>query len=292
MHFNLHNLLRCFRRKQKYHELLKIKFQRTVQEHWPKDPFCLEYLICESWEPKTENGLQVRKYTYIVFVDNELDIDWITAEDSSVKNIEQISLATALESIPHKHLPRCQIIAFKNLIGNAIVSFFEDHPENAKKLMIDAKQYVNDRNIECSRRWALEIATFFVLLLIIIGGIFSAFEYSTLSENPSYFWILSCFWAFVGSYLSIVRKVGSEKLNSSSGFRMHFLQVSTRMLSGGLLGIIAFFILKSALLCPPVFDAFKDTSFGFSLFGFIAGFFEQFIPNIITSVQNGEQYDE
>jgi len=229
-----------------------------------------------------------RQYTYIVFVDDNLNIDWITADNSLDEYSEQIYKATVLESMPNKHLPREQIIAFKSLIGEAIVAFLEGHPAEASQLIVEAQQYINSRIIECSRKWTLEIALALILPLIAVGLIM---VYSNVDfiKSQGNFWILSCFWGIIGTFLSIVQRVGKETLDSAAGRWLHFLKVSTQLLTGGLLGIVAYFILNSSGICPPLFRTFSESNIGFCLFGFIAGFFEQFVPNIITSLQTKEQ---
>ena len=64
------------------------------------------------------------------------------------------------------------------------------------------------------------------------------------------------------------------------------------MLAGAVLGVVAYFLLSIPFLCPPFFQDLKNYVSGFCLFGFIAGFVEQFIPNIITVLQKKEKKDE
>ena len=265
------------------------KMQHTVQEHWPDDPIDLENLIRESWVLAEDK--KTRIYKYVVFIDKKLNIDWLTADDSFDKYSSQICQAQALESIPHKHLPRKQILAFKNLIGEAIVAFLEKDSQGAQELIAKAKQYVFDKTFECSCKWLLSFATI-IITPILLTGIAVWYSNPTFCCEQRNLWLISCFWSTIGTYLSIIRKVGKQPLDSSAGYFLHFLRVSTQMLAGAVLGVVAYFLLSIPFLCPPFFQDLKNYASGFCLFGFIAGFVEQFIPNIITVLQKKEEKNE
>ena len=279
MHFNLIN-------KRKKQLANNDGIQKAVQEHWPDDPIDLEYLVREKW---IVDDTKKRLYKYIVFVNKNLDIDWITSDNSYDRYSSQICQASALESIPHNHLPEKQIIAFKMLIGEAVVSFLEGNESEATKNIENAKQYVADRLVECSRKWILTIATC-IVVLICIADIVVLYSFPSFLYRPQNVWICSCYWSIIGTYLSIVRRAGKNTFDSSAGLYLHFLRVSTQMLSGAFLGIVSFLILKTPYLCPPFFQTLNESITGFCLFAFLAGFAERFIPNIITSLQKkGEQ---
>lgn len=279
----------CWFKRKNEQKSLRDKTQKAVQEHWPNDPIDLEYLVRESWDVADDH--KTRVYKYVVFVDKELNIDWLTADNSFDNLNSQICKAHALESIPHKHLPKDQIISFKKLIGEAIVAFFENNCAEAEELIKRAKQYVTDRTVECSRGWLLSIATT-MILPVLISGIVIWFWTPSFVCTPKNAWVASCFWSICGTYLSIIRNVGKHYFDSSAGFHLHFLRVATQLLAGAILGFVAYLILKSPFFCPPCFQNFKDSNIGFCLFGFLAGFVEQFIPNIITSIQRKGEGNE
>ena len=136
-------------RQEKEQQALK-DLQKAIRDHWPNDPIDLECLVRENWD-ESEDG-KSRIYKYIVFVDKNLKIDWITADNSLDQYSSQVSRASVLESIPHDYLPKKQIIEFKKLIGEAIVSFFNGNSQEAENNINRARQYVMDRIIECSRK--------------------------------------------------------------------------------------------------------------------------------------------
>ena len=103
--------------------------QKAVQEHWPDDPIDLEYLVREKW---IVDDTKKRLYKYIVFVNKNLDIDWITSDNSYDRYSSQICQASTLESIPHKHLPERQIIAFKMVLRRFLTRETEGNRDNTK----------------------------------------------------------------------------------------------------------------------------------------------------------------
>lgn len=274
-----------FGNQERKDELHRLKLQRSIQRHWPGDPISLELLVRESWESLSDTDPLQRKYEYIVFVNSELNIDWITGSQKYDQFAANICHATALESIPHKHLNKSQILAFKNLIGEAIVAYLENNKQEAEALIAEARQYINDRIAECSRKWILEFSSLLIFPLCIVGFMVTYWD-CTFWSNDKNLWFGACFWGGIGSYLSIIRNAGKENLDSAAGAWLHFLQIVSKIISGGLFGIISYFILKNSSLCPPMFDSLNESYLGYNLFGFIAGFLEYFIPNIVaTQVQ-------
>src|ERR1035437_7984597 len=117
--------------------------------------------IHENWEakaPTTQPGENHQPDNFIVFIDPELDIDWINDGTSTQAQIQCMSLAESVGARRCSHLPREQVLEFKRLIGQAIVNGICGDAKQSCSLTETAAQFLKDRTIERSRAWTLASA--------------------------------------------------------------------------------------------------------------------------------------
>src|SRR5579871_728488 len=92
----------------------------TLKQHWPNDPIQLYELVYEHWEPKPPNAATATATPtghFVVFIDIEIDVDWIYDGHLESKSAECVSRAEAIGARRCQHLPREQVLEFKRLIG-------------------------------------------------------------------------------------------------------------------------------------------------------------------------------
>lgn len=251
--------------------------EKEVQQHWKGHQIRLMELICDCWrEPPTDGHTLLDKYNYVVFIDIEGDLDWISNDDYSRSKVPSevftlIAKIMDVEAIPCKHLGKNEWMAFKRMLGAAIVSAFEGGRDEAESLMAQAKAYIEQRIPERSRLWTLWSVTIGVTFY----GLIFYFLRNTIFIVPFVFGLL-------GAYVSIVRHASIRNVDSSAGKMLHVTEALVRLLIGAILGKIGVLFCNS-LLAPEFAQKFCVSDAGIRVIAFASGLFDAFIPAMIST---------
>lgn len=257
-------------------EKARRELNQTLSKNWPRQPIQVYELIGESREaPPSDTD-------FLVFIDDSLDIDWITEKNLSEKASECISSAESIAAKRCKHLPKEQVLEFRRMIGQAIVSGIRGNEKQSARLTSEASQFLKDRTIERSRTWTLSSAHGLCLILI---GLFALLirapiTKDQLMELPLAAW-LTLLGGISGAYLSVIQKAGSGEWDAASGHKIHMLEVGTKFMAGAIFGIIAYALSQSAH-APASFKSITPDSYSLFLFGFSAGLFERTVPKMVS----------
>lgn len=251
--------------------------EKEVQQHWKDHQIRLMELICDCWrEPPTDSHALLDKYNYVVFIDIEGDLDWICNDDHTENKVQpevftMIARIMDVEAIPCKHLGKNEWMAFKRMLGTAIVSAFEGGRDEAESLMAQAKAYIEQRIPERSRLWTLWSAT----IGTIVAGVISYFLRDLTFVAPLIFGVF-------GAYVSIVRHASIRNVDSSAGKMLHVTEAGVRLLIGAILGKIGVLFCNS-LLAPEFAQKFCVSDAGIRVIAFASGLFDAFIPAMIST---------
>lgn len=267
-------------------ESVRKELNASLQQHWPDNPIQVHELIVESWEAHQQNG-QATGATdtrnFIVFIDAELDVDWINDGTLTGKAAECVSFADSIGARRCQHLPREQVLELKRVIGLAIVNGIQGDEEQSWKLAMQAADFLKDRTVERSRVWTLASAHW----LLFIFAMATAFlfglpdAHSLFLEMPSGLWLAAA-GGLLGAYLSLIQKAGIGEWDAASGHSIHVLEVFTKLIAGAFFGITAFAISQSAH-APLSIKSLIPDSYSIFLFGLAAGLFERMIPKMVSS---------
>ncbi len=251
--------------------------EKEVQQHWKDHQIRLMELICDCWrEPPTDSHTLLDKYNYVVFIDIEGDLDWICNDDHAENKVQPevftlIARIMDVEAIPCKHLGKNEWMAFKRMLGTAIVSAFEGGRDEAESLMAQAKAYIEQRIPERSRLWTLWSAT----IGTIVAGVISYFLRDLTFVAPLIFGVF-------GAYVSIVRHASIRNVDSSAGKMLHVTEAVVRLLIGAILGKIGVLFCNS-LLAPEFAQKICVSDAGIRVIAFASGLFDAFIPAMIST---------
>lgn len=265
-------------------EILEIEERRQrltawLRIHWQDDTIDAYELIREDWEdPKGDPSAKERNL--LVYIDPELDVDWI----AEVPNEAQASIAL-VESVGArkcKHLARDHVLHFRRLLGQAIVNAAKGEYPMACELAQQAERFLEDRTVELSRRWTLCFAHGLVLALSAV----LAFVISMTCRGEIQL-VLGGIWiavqgGLVGAYLSILRKTGQGRWDSSAGLWTHLVEVLTKLSAGAVFGGIVFAVTRS-VHAPPSLRSLVPDACSLFVFGIAAGWAERLVPKIISA---------
>lgn len=271
----------------------KTEIEESIKKKWPDHVLSIEEVIYYSFEREVDElNVSLNNGNTLIFIDKELDIDWITNKSLSPDAHDNISSVMTIETYPHKHLSKSEIIAFKRILGYALLSAIEGSKEQLELQKKKAEIYISKRIVEKSRSWTLTTCLFVVIPILII--LFLNIEtINDIELKIKEIFLLTMIFGIFGSFLSIVQRTGSKDLDSSSGIYIHIVGSIVKLLAGGLFGVISYF-LGNSNISPVALQTLLTTSYGFISLAFAAGFSERLIPEIIsgynkkTEGKNGE----
>lgn len=226
---------------------------------------------------------------FLIFVDNELDIDWCTEDelDDLIKSDKFNSIRsqiTTLEAMECHHNDDIKI-AFKRILGESLACACQGHFEAAQKALNNASEYLNKKNAEITRRWILEGSSWYALVAIIIILVLSFFY----PNIPTGFY-KKCFWFFlalpfgvIGAFLSIRLRIGTSFTDCASGKSSHIAEARGRIFSGALSALLVALAVYSGFALPDAIPA-SDKHYFMMLASCAAGFSERWAPAILEQI--------
>lgn len=235
-----------------------------------------EYLIRYSYDENkpVKNG-------YVVFIDEQTDIDFIDFTDRKDEEEKKFNSHVALlqraEASPCKHLPKTQQLEFKIKLATGYVNIISGVYEGIEEIISDALDYLKKRNREHSRLLFLDNGLPAAILAAIAGLILYFCEY----RNP---WIYGILFGILGAFVSIWTRYGEIKFTGHSRTRLHVWECYSRILIGTIFAVIAMIAIQCGLILPEL--APQEKIYSFIIAAFIASFSERFIPSIVERITN------
>ncbi|MBU0508777.1 hypothetical protein KKH27_08075 [bacterium] len=248
----------------------------TLKERWPDCD--IRHLVYEDMD------------LFVVFVDSELDVDWETTskwDERQPTNMQELNAiindAATVECTPCEHLRENIRLKFKRLVGEAIARSLSHDYDNAKRMLIAAKDFIDARIREKSRAWYLEASVVIAGSECLVGAILWLLreQVSGLVGNNMISLLLSAVAGGCGALLSIILRIGKFELDSASGKGLHNLEAGSRIVAGNLSAILVYFGIKSGLILPSLANV-PELIWGLLLLAFIAGSSERLAPSIIA----------
>jgi hypothetical protein len=255
--------------------------KRSYEKNWP-EVTTLRHLITSTDD-------------YIVFIDTDIDIDWITKESGDSEDIlsarhnEIMNEAALLEATPCDGLPENVRMQFKRLIGEGLVRNFENDYDSASKMLQSARSYIVARGEETSRLWYLSASFIATLPFIGCGSIVWVCRdgFAKLFGGMALSITMAAVMGATGALLSVIARTGALKFDCSSGSRLHYLEGASRICAGALSGVVVGLAIISGIFLAPLTHGEKSHGI-MMLAAFAAGAVERLATSIISSVGAGK----
>lgn len=239
-----------------------------------------QYLIYYTMDEDAKTG-------YIVFIDNENDLDYIDKRDKSTWNPAEIqSFQRCLgklqqaEASPTLNLSHKQILAFKQILGRGYLQILEKDFSELDTVIKDALQYLRQRNIEAARELFLTCAGTIALVAAIAGLIL----YFTGNRNV---WLYGILFGILGAFVSIWTRYGKEEMTGLASRSLHYMESISRLFVGAIAAVIIMFAIRSGLMLA--IGESSNLFFLYCVFGFAAGFSERLLPSLIERIIKNEK---
>jgi len=235
------------------------------------------YDIQEEW-----GDVDGKKSGYIVYIDKDLDIDWVdyredkmSPEEKSQRN-EWIAKLNAVQHIPCTYLSWRDCFGFKKLLATGYVLALLNRFDEIDVILKESKIFVEQRNREAARRMYLTLSGLVAMTCIVL----MVLDIELWSWRIN--WVLPVTMGVVGAYVSIWTRFGKETMTGLASRWLHYLESLARLSMGGIFAFIATCALKGGVF-------FTNYSSGVTLFvlaviGFAVGFSEKWIPLAIEKV--------
>lgn len=260
-------------KKRTEEERIRSETEEEIQKHWTDNKIRLKELIWENVdESDSEKNSKHAASEYVVFIDTAGDLDWIVRNDISNDIAIQISKIMYAQSKPCKFLQESIWMAYKRMLGAAIVSALSNDCAAAEVQLNDAVDYINKRITECSRFWSILTSTILIGVAVIF---FQAFR------NRSSINMIPFVYGALGAYISIIGRFANANSDASALMRIHCLEALIRLTSGMILGGM-FIWFCSTSLAPEFCHEICTTAAGVRILAFAAGLFDWLMPSIIS----------
>jgi hypothetical protein len=250
----------------------------------------------KQWPDLDIQHLIISTKNYIVFIDSDLDVDWLTSKKYDSKghaDLERynkiLNYSAEMECIPNDHHDEKIRLNYKRMIGEAIARALDDDYQNAEEMLKKASKYIYDRNVETSRYWYLLASSISGVFCIIISlglWIFRNFSNEVLGINGLYLCIFSLAGG-IGALLSITQRIGKSTLNCESGKNLHYLEGFSRILAGIISALFISLLIKSGYILP-IIKSSPNMNLAILFVSIFSGASERLAPSIITQMDKNK----
>jgi hypothetical protein len=232
---------------------------------------------------------------YIVFIDNDVDVDWETSLDydkkgpkDGRKHLGILNEATSLEVTPCDGLRPDMRLQFKRLIGRAIACSLEHDYDGAQKMLRTAGTYISARCQETSRLWYLSSSFGTAAPVLLVGvTIWVWRDVVTRLVGTTALWLaLAAVAGSAGALLSVIWRSGKLHFDASAGWKLHYLEGGSRICAGALSGVLVALAVQTEMILAPLTRGEKRVAF-ILIAAFAAGAGERLATSIISTVGAG-----
>jgi hypothetical protein len=244
----------------------------------------------ELWPNCNVRHLVLSNEEFIVFLDNDLDVDWSTSDaydghrDPSKHNAV-VNEAALLEATPCDGVSLAIKTHFKRLIGEAIARSLDSDYIGANQMLRSAQKYILARSQELSRWWYLSASMGMALPFAFTGCVFwwaRTFFIQELGDEA--FWLLlSSVGGAIGALLSVIQRTGRLTFDCSAGRALHRLEATSRIWAGAISGILAGLAVRSEVILAVLARGERAPAI-MMLAAFAAGTGERLATSIIAQV--------
>lgn len=248
----------------------------------------------KNWSGLPIKFLIVATNDYIVFLDDDYDLDWKTSDtfDSKEESEKDKKLYYSVkneidcaDSTPINHLDDTIVLAYKRKLGEALVRAFEGDYENARAMVKMAQDFIFKRNVEQSRFLFLTssgmVASITLLIFIILW--FNR-DFFILNLGQSAFYVtLSSSIGGIGALLSVILRMGKSNIDYNASKKLHYLEGASRIVAGSISALIVSLCIRAQIILP-IFNNIESTHIAMVLGGLISGASERFAPSIINKL--------
>jgi hypothetical protein len=234
---------------------------------------------------------------FIVFIGRDDSIDWGTTEaydrlleanpafdaERSARLKADISIA---EVIPLDGVALAYRDGYKVLLAESLALALDFDYSAAEHALSDALAFARARNEEKSRLWYLRASLFAALPCVVVGILLVLLRDAVRSlMGVEAYWLgLSTCAGCLGALFSIIVRTGKLQLNEAAGHTTHVYEAVSRIVAGGISGLLVGLAVRSHLIGGNIFQG-TQADLLMLVLAMAAGTGERFATSIINKVQ-------
>lgn len=252
-----------------------------------------------KWPDLKIKYLVFASHDFIVFIDDENDVDWQTSDkfDSGFNGDEEkhnavLNRLAKLESTPYYDLEEKLVINFKRQLGEALVRSFSRDFVNANQMLDLARDFISNRNAQKSRYLYLKasgLTTATVLVLATVSWITRVELIKSIGEM-AFLLLVTAFAGALGALLSIILRLGKTEIDHHASKELHYLEGSSRIIAGMISGLLIGLCIQSGLILSA-FEGLETNQITMTLGALIAGSSERLAPSIIKKLDGTQEQE-
>jgi hypothetical protein len=239
--------------------------------------------VLSKWPTADVHYLILQADEFIVFLDEDLVLDWVTSdeydkhgpEDRSRHN-EILNRAASLECVPNDHHKKSIRLNFKRMLGEGV----------AAAILQQAQLYITNRNIEIARFWQLSTACVIGLAVAILGAVQWTFRETLVNawNETGYYVLGSALAGCVGAVLSMIFRMGNTFPTSEAPKALHMLEAVSRVFAGAISGLLISGSVAIGLILP-VFGKSGEMHGAMLVAALASGASERWAPSLIGRLE-------
>ena len=208
---------------------------------------------------KTIHTLISKSPTYIVYLDEDLYVEWAcscsSSESLAAGWADVLNRISMLEAVPVDCLTREQVLSFRRMVGEGVARLYDVRTSTASATAaLDlAEAWVTARNREVSRRWYLTAsgtAAGMVGLVAVLLWLFRFSAHDRISREAFQI-VFGGMLGGVGALLSVIWRSTELNLDPAAGKKLHYMEGAARVVAGGL-GAMLIALAYKANICTRI----------------------------------------
>lgn len=235
-----------------------------------------QYLI---YYEKSDDG----QTGYIVYIDNDFDLDYIDKRDKSTWTQEEVQefhraygKLQKAEAAPCHNLRKRHLLSFKRFLGSAYLQILEKDFSGVDKIIQEADEYLRQRNVEMARELFLQSGLPVAAAAAVAGFAMYFMGYFNT-------WLYGILFGIFGAFFSIWIRYGKEEMTGLASKSLHYLESVSRLFIGAIAAVLVMFIARSGLLIS-IQVTNNNLIFLNCVLGFAAGFSERLVPSLLEKL--------
>jgi len=234
-----------------------------------------------------------RRPDYIVYLDDDYYVQW-KLPGKDVENVgrhahEILNDVGLLETLSAPLRGSAHLVAVRRLLAEAVARIFSGGPESekaARKLLLDARTYLNDRKAEMARIWMLSAAGVFALLALLVmlvvwlnRAVLEQWFSTQIIET-----VYGAGLGALGAFMSLLMRSARIKVAAGAGRTIHTVEALSRVAIGAVGAVVVALAVRANLVLGIANNAGGDSNLLF-LLCLVSGVSESLMPGLIAQVE-------
>jgi hypothetical protein len=241
----------------------------------------------DKWADLRKDIAYLNKETdeFIVFLDQELEIDWSTDDDYAPGSDPAVGAVsnrvTLLQTLPCDHLSPKDLRSARIRIGEGMARALEGDIRSANDVLDEAQEFILGRRKDAAKLWYMvaagctAIAAWIAAPLLLAG----ARRFGVIPETTYPEIAFACSGGVFGAALSTLTRGEKLTVSASAPLAINMADGVLRIVTGAVGGVAMWLLVRAQLIMPSLHG-----SPALVLLAAVGGFSERLVPALMSKV--------